>query len=213
VSRSLGGNGPFVIRDGDRSRSVRAIPVTTDRVCESCNNGWLSVMENDCKSIIEPLLFGRDRRLTEGDQQRVAAWAYKTMLMLDMVATGSIPLGYFRRSANDRTAPASATIWLGAYIGTNAAMAYQRPLQMSAPRDELPLALLSTFAVGRLLLQVFHHSTKGRADLTDNRAAAAALDRIWPVQPAFTWPRQHVGFNDESLRELAGSIDPGDQHR
>ncbi len=239
VSSALGSTGGFVIHGRRKPRQTNKIPVTTDRVCETCNNGWLSVLENDSKPVIESMLLGRDRHLSETDQERLGAWAYKTTLMLDMVGEGAIPLGYFRilsqhytraykttlmldmvgegaiplgyfrTFANNRMPPSSAIIWIGAYIGDKAAVVYHKPLQTGSPPDVVPLGLLTTFSIGRLLVQVIQHFTKGGAHMEGDRTATVALDRIWPMQPAFSWPRQRVGFGDDSLRELAASINLG----
>ena len=56
----------------------------------ACNHGWLSVLENDTKTVMEPMIFGpergapQSRTLTSGEQQLLATWAVKTALMLDL---------------------------------------------------------------------------------------------------------------------------------
>jgi hypothetical protein len=50
-------------------------------VCGSCNNGWMSVLQNDAKPILLPLVLGEERTLFRKHQALLAAW----MAMFAMV--------------------------------------------------------------------------------------------------------------------------------
>lgn len=95
ISRLLGED--FVVRSEHGERPARTIPLTTDRVCGSCNNNWLSVLENDCKSVLSGLILGADVQLGEAVQRQVSTWAYKTALILDLAYGGVVQLGYHRQ--------------------------------------------------------------------------------------------------------------------
>lgn len=208
ISRVLGGN--FVVRNEYGERPAGTIPLTTDRVCGGCNNDWLSVLENDCKPVLSDLLLGNDVELGETEQRQVSTWAYKTALMLDLAYAGVVQLGYHRQFEMERCAPDSALVWIGGYTGSQAISATVRPLQCGEPEEKPPLAVLTTFTVGRLLVQVFHHFTVGGVSFDDQRFGAPYVDQTWPTQPAFTWPRRRVGFNDREVADLIdGVVDKG----
>lgn len=204
VSRFLGGG--FVATSEFGERPSKTIPLTTNRVCEVCNNTWLSVLENDSKVVLAGLMLGNAVQLGEAEQRQVSTWAYKTALMLDLAGSGVIPLGYHRRFEMERIVPVHALVWIGGYVGGKAVSASVRPLGRNKCDESIPIAVLTTFSVGRLLVQVFHHFTAGGVTIDDQRVGATYLDQIWPSQAAFEWPRRRVGFNDEDMADLIDGV-------
>jgi hypothetical protein len=180
--------------------------VVTTRVCARCNNTWLSVIENDGRGVLSPMVKGLRTQLSEEQQLVAATWAYRTALMLDLAGGDLVPAGYHRAFRLERRPPTSCVVWTGACLGQLAGWAQQR-LLLTRERDGAPLAVLTTFTVGRAAFQVLHHFTTGGATITDGRPEQVALHRIFPVHgPSVDWPRHALGFNDASLLNLAGSI-------
>src|SRR3990167_7147831 len=62
------------------------LKVTTKRVCDKCNNDWLSAFENDVsKPIASALILGEPIDIIKpADQEKLAAWAYKMALLLEI---------------------------------------------------------------------------------------------------------------------------------
>ena len=60
--------------------------MTTETVCDKCNNNWLSAFENDdIRPIATPLIVGeRVDIIKPDDQWKLAAWAYKMALLLEV---------------------------------------------------------------------------------------------------------------------------------
>src|SRR5437773_2520690 len=60
------------------------LDVTTETVCDKCNNVWLSDFENlEVKPIAEPLITNAGSYIiTPAQQWTLAAWAYKMALLL-----------------------------------------------------------------------------------------------------------------------------------
>jgi hypothetical protein len=124
-----------------------------------------------------------------------------------------VPLGYHREFALQRRPAHSSVVWLGAYGGSMAVIAYSEHLHFDAGPAELPKAVVTTFSVGRVLFQVLHHFTAGLANLRDDgRTLAAGLHRVWPPGPSVAWPRGGLAFGDTALADLSKSIqdDGGD---
>ena len=165
------------------------------------------MLENDGKAVLSSLMLGNVVELGEAEQRQVSTWAYKTALMLDLADSGVVPLGYHRRFEMERRVPAHALVWIGGYVGGRAVSASVRLLGCGDGDPTPPKAVLTTFTVGRLLVQVFHHFTVGGVTVDDRRVGAPYLDQIWPNQSAFVWPRRRVGFNDRDVSDLIDGVD------
>jgi hypothetical protein len=62
------------------------LKVTTKTVCDKCNNNWLSAFENnEVRPLATPLILGEQTDLiTPDDQWKLAAWAFKMTLLLEI---------------------------------------------------------------------------------------------------------------------------------
>ena len=62
------------------------LKVTTKCVCDKCNSAWLSEFENDViKPIASPLILAEPIDIIKpADQEKLAAWAYKMALLLEV---------------------------------------------------------------------------------------------------------------------------------
>jgi hypothetical protein len=60
----------------------RGFDQTVKATCAACNNGWMSDLEASVQSFLAPMVAGESRRLGRFQQQRCAAWALKTALMI-----------------------------------------------------------------------------------------------------------------------------------
>lgn len=58
------------------------------RVCEECNNGWMSALETEAMPILKPLIDGTTSLLSIADDERaiVAKWATKTAYVISHAA-------------------------------------------------------------------------------------------------------------------------------
>jgi hypothetical protein len=72
--------------DGGRERIRKGIALnsfTLRRICEPCNNGWMSRLEERAKPLMEPLMEGTTKleSLNEEQRQLLARWAAKTAII------------------------------------------------------------------------------------------------------------------------------------
>jgi hypothetical protein len=200
----------FIDKASSKPRSQAGITVP---VCGGCNNTWLSVLENDTKPVLTPLIKGEPLGDLNEDEQRVlATWAMKTVLMLDFAnpVGPMIPLGFYRHFHQLRRPLPGAVVFLGAYSGNMAIKAWQEGLYVpdssGRPPDE-PNGFVSTFSLSRVVLQVMGHFTRGGATFKEGRLVSVALHVIWPPsRRGIRWPRSSLAFNDEELGNLAGSV-------
>jgi hypothetical protein len=103
-----------------RTWTKRGVDITVRQVCEACNSGWLSDLENTIKGVLTHMVLGRSVVLSPLEQDRLAAWIYKTALMFALTN----PSGAYYFANHDYTAfkahlrpPHGTRAWLAAYNG------------------------------------------------------------------------------------------------
>lgn len=202
---------PFRITAGGRARSAQVFNITAP-VCHECNTRWLSTLENDVRPILAPMIVGESRKLWAEDQEKLAAWAAKTALMIDLSQKGKsmIPEGYFRELRLRRTALPSQVVYISAYGGSTwAGWAHGLGLRADgAAESASPAGFVITFTVFRVVFQVMGHFASGEVRLNEGRwQYAAAIERIWPRwKLPVEWPKSTSVFFDKSLEEFANSV-------
>jgi hypothetical protein len=88
-------------------------------VCATCNSGWMSIMENDTKPMLLPLITGRQSSLDAGSIQQLMQWVtLKTMVAEHDVFDGRTPMPIYdsvarRRFMDTRDIPDGIWAWIG----------------------------------------------------------------------------------------------------
>jgi hypothetical protein len=74
----------------DQLKVEAARPIQTAGVtCKACNNGWLSLIDNDAARVLKPLIQGESEvELDAAGQSAFAAWIYKCALIFDAAQHG-----------------------------------------------------------------------------------------------------------------------------
>lgn len=67
-----------------REWSAYGTDIKAQVVCEPCNNGWLSELENSLIPILTPLIEGKSRTLPTLECRLLTRWFLKTVLMLEL---------------------------------------------------------------------------------------------------------------------------------
>ncbi len=70
----------------DKRGPMPAQTMVESRVCKVCNNGWMSQLE----AAAEPLIFGQDRNLDEGQVETLSRWFAKTSAVLNVSQTAPL---------------------------------------------------------------------------------------------------------------------------
>src|SRR5438876_8545385 len=89
-----------------RDRKVYAANFVEGRVCGSCNNGWMSVLETATMGLLKPLIEGTVNLLSISDDERttLAKWATKTGYVLSHAAPlKKVPPPSHMRSMKDNS--------------------------------------------------------------------------------------------------------------
>jgi hypothetical protein len=237
IRRTLNITSEVIIRaepTGATARTQHLRITLQDMVCETCNNTWMSRLENrGVKPFLEPMLTNKhDVNLDAAVQRDLARWAVTKVLLMEYAmrqrrahlrpVAGYLPsepeLAWLY--AHDDPPPRSR-VWLGAFdAGNTTVVTTQSRLMISAPTSvgpQLP-AHLTTLTIGYVLLQVFSTNFV----LADEQAAdeyglnppqpyAQALTRIWPAgQNSVPWPPSAY-VSPEVLDKTANWGQPTDQ--
>lgn len=72
--------GPYGLDFSDVRGPMPLNALQVGGVCASCNNGWMSSLEADA----EQMIFGSDRDLSVADTLRLAHWAIKTAIIVNL---------------------------------------------------------------------------------------------------------------------------------
>jgi hypothetical protein len=194
--------------------------VLRGEICACCNNGWLSGLERAVQPILQPMVVSaRPTALDAPAQALIAAWAVKTVLLLERAIRQKYPQrrlieGYeatsqeFAWLQTHSEPPPRSMVWLGCWDCKQETPAMYEPSGAVLPtRDGYELAgHLTTFAIGFVAFQVFtvdflaaelHGAYVWNTHVPVS--LAGSLERIWPPQllvSDVSWPPQAFANGD-----------------
>lgn len=182
---------------------VRQPELTVRRVCRTCNNGWMSKLEERAKVVMQPMLSGQYVLLDQAAQALLAVWSVKTAMVLEALA----PAEQWVYSQIDRERfrtlgelPWRTSIWLAAVVSSSSFLSTKnRHLgdgRLSAASTTMAFACV---AIQVLTLRPPHDVGPQTVITAEVRKGAwrDATVGIWPHKndPA-AWPPQ-AGLNGE----------------
>jgi hypothetical protein len=176
----------------------KAFNLEVGRVCQqTCNGGWMSDLERAVRPILEPMLIGRAKPLGRDSQATLAAWAYKTALMLNFavpeIVRAADPAEY-QHLFRYRRPPRAAKIAVAAYSGVATASYRGHALHVGSKvvGDGAPYnGYTMTFSVGQAAFHVVHTTLPNQEVTYSGRDIAQMIRWIWPIQrELFVWTRR-----------------------
>ncbi len=182
------------------TNKASAVHIITREVCQDCNNGWMSRLEQTAKPLILGLVDaardGTPLELNPGQRRALAMWAEKTAITNELVSQMSVRVtnAAMGRHLHDGLPLRGSVVWAarndrdyspgtalaGASIGAG-----PRPV----PGEKERYALLTMIVYRYLTLLVFIGGDHG--DLPPVVPPPLLLDRwarIWPVTGAADYP-------------------------
>jgi hypothetical protein len=189
-----------------------AVPVTrTARVvCERCNNGWMSQLEERAAVILTPLLQGQSGRLSEEDLELLAIWAFKTACVIDAAspeAGANFPIDHRRRLYERRQLPARCAVWMTTWPGTTTTWTAHWGMTVAVREDEElgePNTYGATFALGPIAFRVYA-TTQEPIDPRYFHEIEPGTFKIHPPQGPVDWEGR-FWLSAEQLENWAFSI-------
>ncbi len=195
-------------------------------VCERCNNGWMSQMQEQAKPFLVPRLQDNwSEPLGENGQRIIAAWAAMFTMVIDQADQSTIAISPKERSAF-RISREPLPGWI-VFLGRNSGMPtkfYHQTLGIEGPgwsqedHSRSQNTHLTTFTVGAMLLQtmssqVDFYKRSGFHAHAPEYARHLGLLWIWPMQsqdigaPACIWSDQDF-VSASSVLQSAGFFGP-----
>jgi hypothetical protein len=102
-----------------RVRQGDALSQKLNGVCKTCNNGWMSKIEEATKPVATPLLLREERKLTPADQDILARWIMLKALVIERMHGGPVAIERNLRSAfmSSQLPVPHTRIYIGTYCG------------------------------------------------------------------------------------------------
>jgi hypothetical protein len=196
------------IRTGDKQQKEYSRASFNERVnvvCKTCNEGWMSDLENDhAKPLIAPMILGRRRLpLSVDDIVVLSAWAMKAAFVFEH--TGSAKSGrYYTQSEREQfmrtLVPTDQTeIWLTEYRGQRRASSQVHNLLYELPDPLGPRqGQATTISVGQFAFQVLSGRWPEHIYPRTPLVWDSAVIRIWPTDgtPVRWPPGEYLGDNE-----------------
>ena len=172
-------------------------------VCAACNNNWMSRLEMANRTFLQAALEGRGRTLHREGQRELAAWAFKTALVINSGLfrahrTGTSP-AHARHLLDTGEPPLDVGIWLttvaadepGHVVSTGLALGARDEV---ASDDDPPNFSIVTFSFGPLAFQVATAVDPDRIGVVpaDIVFPWPVIHRLWPYRRSFTWSQSPV---------------------
>lgn len=190
-------------------------------LCASCNNGWMSRLENEAKPVLESILDDNLKNLDASAQTTLARWAVKTAMVIEAIDSNR-PWFY---SEDDRqlmraaiALPLRTSVWIAKCINQPNIYSAAKDLR-TTPGDYGVHAFATTMAFGSLAIQVV--SIKTSAAISENITLTydvregpwdQTLIPVWPIgQNLQAWPPRYGLAGELGLDALTERLSPATQ--
>lgn len=169
-------------------------------VCQKCNNGWMSDIENENKPLIIEMMNDRQALLTPIQQKSLTRWAILKAMVLDGSSSKRRVIKFYSDSERTSMKPALRSIPVGTFtwIGRLSVSALHAGLTDTFGEiHNIPKSFqgcVTTIIAGHLAIQVFtvHVLAMFGAERNRPRGNPGAWDvnllDIWPVFGEKSWP-------------------------
>ena len=188
-------------------------------VCQKCNGGWMSRLQEATKPILVPLLQGRGGTLYRRDQQLLARWIAMFVMTNEFSSSDqtkiAIPTAERRFLMERETVPANWRIWIGHYErGLTEGLWAHHSIPISDDNhvvqmtdDNRPIAntQATTFIVGQLYVTVLSSAiTQTVRRWHFGERGEQFLRQIWPIKNAIV--RLPESMTTEDASTFAGAF-------
>jgi hypothetical protein len=180
-------------------------------VCQRCNNGWMSHLENDVKLILSPMVLGSPLTLTGSQQARITAWLAKTAMMYDSMDKGEVFYDRVDRHHfwESITPFSDSYAWLGYYSESSSlrGSVFHQTLRRTLSSGGSYKMHLITMSIGHCRVQTASVKRLSHSDLATTidfgHNLTDSLVQVWPLNLGDAkWPPA-VNISTDGLKALA----------
>ncbi len=196
VSRASGAEG---VANTRQSWTAPPFTTTVKRVCERCNTGWMSRLEDSAKPLLTPMISGQSAVLSPDDQRVVAIWAFKTILMFQWTHADRevyVPQEHYQSLYSNGKVPDDVTVSLGKNrLPYEVVAFYAHKSRTSEPSDPSdPIGPQTDYygaslVIGRLMVDTLSFVGMPNVPRPELLPASRGILRtIWPAERTIRWP-------------------------
>lgn len=192
-----------------RNRQGSTAKKTIRAVCRGCNHGWMKGLEEDARSLLEPLLLGVPVSLLPSGRELVAQWITMKLLVGEHAQQEIAVVTQADRSVfmRERRIPDSVKIWIGQIESEKWKHGWQRHAATLAWPDQAPprpfrkTVQSTAFGAGKLFVfAIISYLGDWHAGPTE--AMANVMPRLWPLS-THPWPPELLVTEQEADRFAA----------
>ena len=197
--------------------SLKQPELRVKRVCRTCNNGWMSRLENDVKPQLQPLFAGQTHTISYPAQATLSLWAVKTAMALEGVDTPDT-FCYAQEERNQLrlfgAIPWKTLVWLAPSIDPT--LFASSKVRHFETNDPAKLSGFSTnIGLAHIVLQVLTMRVpqdvgpKTKVTISVRRSPwSDTTCQVWPAaHTAVRWPPKMALNGEDGIDEFANRFD------
>jgi hypothetical protein len=171
--------GPIRVKEGTEPELVDNNPERTiDTVCHTCNNTWMSRLEEKNIPALGDMLDNKHTAVDEGRQRLLAEWALKTAMVLDSIKSRHGDENFYTRDECramriSQEIPKETRIWVGALTEPHLGAFGTDFTILGGDRARIGTGIANTIVAGHFAVQV----------VTTHMTPNSVSDGIREVQP------------------------------
>lgn len=190
-----------LVRDGVYERPGHLFSLKIKVVCQTCNNGWMSQVENDTKPILLNLINGQKFKITKAEIEALAFWVALKVVTAEFAEKKEslyvTPFEERQEMMNKRKIPSFFNIFVSGHsIGHNSAWLRNSWTMAFSPKGPTPAmegrhrnAQSIAFVVGPIFFYVLNVRLLGF--IPEQHFNFGNLKKIWPSKMTFLrWPQK-----------------------
>jgi hypothetical protein len=181
-------------------------------VCQNCNNGWMSVLEDDTSPILTPMITNESVRLDSAQRLQLTQWTMKCAMLFEFIdGEGRFYTQDDRSQFHETLVPVGdfVEIWLAHYSGTIfRAATDHRGVQLKGLSGRPYLGHIMTMVFGHLVIQILNIKCLAANDMTAGIKVktegewADFIVNIDPAIPFVQWPPK-LSLDDSRLNAFS----------
>ncbi|UHG95286.1 hypothetical protein [Pseudomonas sp. 7-41] len=184
-----------------RSSKNPILSLQTKKVCITCNNGWMSEIENKIIPIYEKLKQQDPITISKEETHTLSLWA--TMLAMKWDILESNTSGYTESDTNYlyayKSPPPNVRVWLG-HCAQSGVVAWHRTylhLTRYIAEQIKPNIRSTTFMIGHITIHILSHEDSSINRITKSNSKNSRVIKIWPSETAVVFNKQKIELSTE----------------
>jgi len=188
-------HGPLHVKGDARSQKLKV-------VCETCNNRWMSDLQNSAKPVLLPLLTRKHGAIARDERRLLAQWATMFTFVYSTSAPEYTTLKDSQRRAfmADKAPPQHWLYWCAPFDGLSSPIIHcgiadsknVGPMSGSDGKGDIPVAHVTFCGAGGICFAIFGTNVEGGfqplAQIVTMAVTQAGFVQLWPSDGLYVLP-------------------------